>query len=31
MALRMVYEKSMGVIAGQYRKALGNQLATYGE
>ena len=30
MALRMVYEKTMNLVAGQYRTVLGNQLAQYG-
>ena len=31
MALRMVYEKTMGLVAAQYGKALGAQLSQYGE
>ena len=31
MALRMVYDKVMGVAAKQYQSVLGNQLAQYGE
>jgi ribose/xylose/arabinose/galactoside ABC-type transport system permease subunit len=31
MALRMIGDKVMGVLAKQYQSALGNQLAQYGE
>jgi hypothetical protein len=31
MALRMIGDKVMGLMAKQYQTALGNQLATYGE
>ncbi|KAL9180984.1 hypothetical protein ACHAXT_009789 [Thalassiosira profunda] len=30
MALRMVYEKTMGLVAAQYGKSLGAQLSQYG-
>mmetsp|Transcript_4897 Transcript_4897/g.10812 ORF Transcript_4897/g.10812 Transcript_4897/m.10812 type:complete len:116 (-) Transcript_4897:240-587(-) len=30
MALRMIGDKVMGLMAAQYQKALGSQLATYG-
>jgi hypothetical protein len=31
MALRMIGDKVMGLVANQYKAALGTQLATYGE
>ena len=31
MALRMIYKKTMDVVAGQYGRVLGNQLSQYGE
>jgi hypothetical protein len=31
MALRMIYDKTMGFAAKQYQTVLGNQLAQYGE
>lgn len=31
MALRMITDKVMGLMAKQYQAALGNQLATYGK